>query len=83
MARGTATPGSERTRAYRLEPGQVGKFGPHDIHQIHFEDDAGFIRVTGADLFQVDTLTYELETDSVTVIGAGSAAGGEQPPDSA
>ncbi len=73
----------ERTRAYRLEPGQVGKFGPHDIHQIHFEDDAGFIRVTGADLFQIDTLTYEPESDSVTTIGAGSAAGGEQPPDAA
>ncbi len=69
----------ERTRAYRLEPGQVGKFGPHEIHQIHFEDEAGFIRVTGADLFKVDTLTYEPETDSVKVVGAGSSAGTDLP----
>ena len=39
--------------------------------------------MTGADLFKLDTLTYEPETDRVTVIGAGSAAGGEQPPDAA
>ena len=69
----------EQTRTYRLEPGQVGKFGPRQIHQIHFEADAGFIRVTGTDLFEVDTLTYEPETNGVTVVGAGSAAGNETP----
>ena len=52
----------------------VGKFGPHDIHQIHFEDEARFIRVTGSDLFKEDTLTYDLVNNSVNIIGTGSAA---------
>jgi len=64
----------QETRKYRLEVGMVGKFGPHDIHQIHFEDEARFIRVTGSDLFKEDTLTYDLVNNSVNIIGTGSAA---------
>ncbi|MEE3000130.1 MAG: hypothetical protein VX693_09405 [Pseudomonadota bacterium] len=64
----------EQTKKYRLDVGMAGKFGPHDIHQIHFEDEARFIRVTGADLFKEDTLTYNLENNSVNIIGTGSAA---------
>jgi predicted metal-dependent enzyme (double-stranded beta helix superfamily) len=64
----------EETKKYRLDVGMVGKFGPHDIHQIHFEDDASFVRVTGSDLFKEDTLTYNPEENSVTVIGTISIA---------
>jgi len=64
----------EETKNYRLEFGMAGKFGPHDIHQIHFEDEARFIRVTGADLFKENTLTYDPENNSVNIIGTGSAA---------
>jgi predicted metal-dependent enzyme (double-stranded beta helix superfamily) len=64
----------EETKKYRLDVGMVGKFGPHDIHQIHFEDEASFVRVTGSDLFKEDTLTYNMEEKSVTVVGTGSAA---------
>ncbi len=68
----------EEANTYRLEPGMVGKFGPHDIHQIHFEDDARLIRVTGADLFVMDTLTYDPATHSVKTVGTGSAADTER-----
>ena len=64
----------EETKRYRLDFGMAGKFGPHAIHQIHFEDEARFIRVTGADLFKEATLTYDPENDSVNIIGSGSAA---------
>ena len=64
----------EETKKYRLDFGMAGKFGPHAIHQIHFEDEARFIRVTGADLFKEDTLTYDPENNSVNIIGTGSAA---------
>ena len=64
----------EETKKYRLNFGMAGKFGPHAIHQIHFEDEARFLRVTGADLFKEATLTYDLEKDSVNIIGTGSAA---------
>ena len=62
------------TRSYRLEPGMAGKFGPHEIHQISFEDGARFVRVTGSDLFVEDTLTYNPDENSVNVVGEGSAA---------
>lgn len=68
----------ERTGSYRLDPGMAGKFGPHDIHQIHFEDNARIIRVTGADLFVADTLTYDPATNSVKTVGTGSAADKER-----
>lgn len=64
----------EETKKYRLNFGMAGKFGPHAIHQIHFEDEARFIRVTGADLFKEDTLTYDPHNDSVNIVGTGSAA---------
>ena len=64
----------EETKKYRLDFGMAGKFGPHAIHQIHFEDEARFIRVTGADLFKEDTLTYDPENNGVNIIGTGSAA---------
>ena len=64
----------EKTNSYRLEPGMAGKFGPHEIHQIHFEDNSRIIRVTGADLFIADTLTYDPAANSVKTVGAGSAA---------
>ena len=64
----------EKTKKYRLDVGMAGKFGPHDIHQIHFEDEARFIRVTGTDLFKEATLTYNPATKSVNIVGTGSAA---------
>ena len=64
----------EEVRTYRLDPGMVGKFGPHDIHQISFEDDARLIRVTGADLFVMETLVYDPSANSVKSVGTGSAA---------
>jgi len=63
-----------QSKKYRLEPGMVGKFGPHAIHQIHFGNDTRFIRVTGSDLFVEDTLTYDPDNKAVSVIGRGSAA---------
>ncbi|MEE2746298.1 MAG: hypothetical protein VX617_05395 [Pseudomonadota bacterium] len=67
----------ETTRTYRLEPGMAGKFGPHEIHQISFEDGARFVRITGADLFIEDTLTYNPETNNVTVVGNIAPASGK------
>lgn len=64
----------EFSKKYRLEPGRAGKFGPHEIHQIHFEAGARFVRVTGADLFSEETLSYQPDTNSVRVKTAGSAA---------
>ena len=64
----------ESARKYRLDPGMAGKFGPHAIHQIHFEAGARFVRVTGADLFQEETLTYQPDTNGVVARTAGSAA---------
>jgi predicted metal-dependent enzyme (double-stranded beta helix superfamily) len=68
----------EETKTYWLDPGMVGKFGPHAIHQIHFEDDARLIRVTGADLFVEDTLIYDPEANGVKSVGKGSAANPKQ-----
>ena len=64
----------ESARKYRLDPGMAGKFGPHEIHQIHFEAGARFVRVTGADLFQEETLTYQPDTNGVVARTVGSAA---------
>lgn len=69
----------EQSKKYRLDPGQVGKFGPHAIHQIHFEDGAAFVRVTGADLFKVDTLTYDPANKAVKTVSSGSAADNSRP----
>jgi predicted metal-dependent enzyme (double-stranded beta helix superfamily) len=68
----------KESRQYRLDVGMAGKFGPHDIHQIHFEEGARFIRVTGSDLYKEDTLTYDPTNNAVTVIGTGSAADNSQ-----
>ena len=59
------------SKQYRLEPGMVGKFGPHEIHQIRFEDNARFIRVTGSDLFVEKTLVYDIANHSVKAVGKG------------
>ena len=64
-------------RTYRLTPGMAGKFGPHEIHQISFQEGARFVRVTGADLFVEDTLTYNPETNNVKVVGKKSPANGQ------
>jgi hypothetical protein len=58
----------EVARKYRLEPGMAGHFGPHQIHSIHFPDGARFIRVTGTDLTKLETLRYDMKTESVVVI---------------
>jgi predicted metal-dependent enzyme (double-stranded beta helix superfamily) len=71
----------EKTRKYRLEPGMAGIFGAHEIHSIHFPDNARFIRVTGSDLSTIETLAYNMDEGSVKVIppsadglGAGQAS---------
>ena len=63
----------EASKQYRLIPGMVGKFGPHEIHQISFEDGARFVRITGSDLFVENTLVYDLEANGVKSVGEGSA----------
>ncbi len=55
-------------RTYRLDPGMAGTFGPHEIHSIHFPDGARFIRVTGTDLTKLETLRYDMGSNSVTVV---------------
>ena len=68
-------------RGYRLEPGRSASSVRTISHQIHLRGRCRFHPRHGATCSS-ETLTYEPETDSVTVIGAGSAAG-EQPPDAA
>ena len=68
----------EILRTYRLETGMAGKFGPHEIHQIQFCDGARFVRVTGADLFFEDTLTFNPETNSVNIAGEVSATSSQK-----
>lgn len=68
----------EKRRTYRLEPGMAGKFPPHEIHAIHFPDGARFVRVTGTDLSEVETLRYDMDNKAVkrvTPNGGGEAAG--------
>ena len=65
---------SEFSKKYRLDPGMAGKFGPHEIHQIHFEAGARFLRVTGSDLFLEETLSYRPDDKSVIARTIGSAA---------
>ena len=62
------------SKKYRLDPGMAGKFGPHEIHQIHFEAGARFLRVTGSDLFLEETLSYRPDDKSVIARTIGSAA---------
>ena len=64
----------EVSRKYRLDPGMAGAFGPHEIHQIHFEAGARFVRVTGSDLFLEETLSYQPDSNGVIARTVGSAA---------
>ena len=71
----------EKTDKYRLAPGMAGMFAAHEIHSIHFPDDARFIRITGTDLGTLETLLYDMENKKVTAVppsvdgvGAGNAA---------
>ena len=68
----------EKTRTYRLEPGQAGTFAAHEIHSIHFPDGARFVRVTGTDLSQLPTLRYDMANGTVARVEpnrTGEAAG--------
>ena len=68
----------DKRRTYRLEPGMAGKFPPHEIHSIHFPDGARFIRVTGTDLSEVETLRYDMDKEAVVRVDpnrTGEAAG--------
>ena len=69
----------EKKRTYRLDPGSAGVFGPGDIHSIHFPAGARFIRVTGTDLNEVETHSFDVgENKSVTSVvraADGGAAG--------
>ena len=62
-------------RTYRLDPGKVGVFGPHKIHQIHFPDGARFIRVTGTDLATIETLRYDMSARTVATSDRAQHAG--------
>ena len=55
-------------KKYRLEPGMAGMFKAHEIHSIHFPDNARFIRVTGTDLTQLHTKRFDQNAGTVTVI---------------
>ena len=58
----------EISSKYRLEPGQIGFFGPHSIHSIHFPEKAFFVRVTGGDLSKMETLLYDMPNKTVSVV---------------
>lgn len=68
----------ELRRTYKLEPGDAGTFGPHQIHSIHFPDDARFVRVTGTDLTHIPTRRFDVTKKSVVRIdpnNTGDVAG--------
>jgi hypothetical protein len=53
-------------RSYRLMPGQAGIFQDGDIHSIDYPENARFIRVTGANLDEIDRVKFDLKTGAVT-----------------
>jgi predicted metal-dependent enzyme (double-stranded beta helix superfamily) len=69
----------EKVKTYRLDPGMAGVFDAHEIHSIHFPDNARFIRITGTDLATIETLAFNMDEKSVKVNppAAGSLGAGE------
>ena len=63
----------EKTKEYRLDPGQVGVFNPGAIHSIEYPNNARFVRVTGVDLEGIDRKAYNLERRTVKTIRSESA----------
>lgn len=64
----------EPEKTYRLDPGMAGIFHPGEIHQIHFPDNARFIRVTGTDLGAIPTKRFD--PDANTYVETGGAPSG-------
>lgn len=62
-------------RTYRLDPGMAGKFGPRQVHSIHFPDGARFIRVTGTDLNKIPSLKFDMDAKTVTEVDPLQAGG--------
>ena len=55
----------DKRRTYRLEPGMAGRFGPRQVHSIHFPDGGRFIRVTGTDLNKISSRKFDMENKTV------------------
>jgi hypothetical protein len=62
----------EVSRRYRLKPGQAGLFDVGAIHAIAYDDDARFVRVTGADLEHVPRLKFDLENGTAVLVESAS-----------
>lgn len=60
----------EKTREYRLEPGQVGRFSSGAIHSIDYPSGARFVRVTGANLDNINRLKFDTEKQTAELMGA-------------
>ena len=53
-------------RRYRLTPGQAGIFQNGDIHSIDYPENARFIRVTGANLDEIDRVKFDPTSGKIT-----------------
>jgi predicted metal-dependent enzyme (double-stranded beta helix superfamily) len=63
----------ERTRQYRLNPGEVGVFAGSAIHAIDYPDKSRFIRVTGTNLDAIERVAYDEQTGQIKRMGAQRA----------
>ena len=56
-----------KEKSFRLDPGMAGIFEPGDIHSIEIADGSRFVRVTGTDLNEIETLVYNPQAQTATV----------------
>jgi predicted metal-dependent enzyme (double-stranded beta helix superfamily) len=60
---------------FRLDAGQAAAFAVGDIHSIEYPADTFFVRVTGGDVEQQQTLRFNLETKTVEVADRSKGGG--------
>ncbi len=58
----------EKTRDYRLKPGEAGLYDVGAIHAIDYPAGSRFVRVTGTDLGEVERLKFDMDAGKAEVI---------------
>jgi predicted metal-dependent enzyme (double-stranded beta helix superfamily) len=64
----------EATRAYRLNPGEVGVYSHGAIHAIDYPDKSRFIRITGTNLDKIWRIAISEETGQIRRMGPQRAS---------
>ena len=64
----------EPTRAYRLNPGEVGVYSHGAIHAIDYPDKSRFIRITGTNLDKIWRIAINEETGQIKRMGPQQAS---------